>query len=120
MTDILSRIDDTLTFYSAGLGVDLEVPVEREDEDEAIWFETYMVPVQVDIDEMFQRITVTVLDDWARNFAEASRAINAAWKAMGPAVKSMTAPLAVVSGIEAARRERLRRMHHLYWRRRVR
>lgn len=27
-SDILSRIDDTLTFYSAGLGVDLEVPVE--------------------------------------------------------------------------------------------
>lgn len=29
--DILDRIDETLTFYSAGLGSELTVPVERDD-----------------------------------------------------------------------------------------
>lgn len=29
VTDILDKIDETLTFYSAGLGAELQVPVER-------------------------------------------------------------------------------------------
>lgn len=37
MTDILSRIDDTLTFHSAGLGVDLEVPVAYRQKPSGVW-----------------------------------------------------------------------------------
>jgi len=97
VTDILSRIDDTLTFHSAGLGVDLQVPVEREPED----------------------------GEWAP-FTTTGGGSSGEYRRVGTAIEwriVLSLPrfkTAAERKADAARRARLRRMHHLYRMRRVR
>ena len=122
MTDTLSRIDDTLTFHSAGLGgVDLKVPVERDELDDLA---------------AFMEVCGFTLSEWQREVLAAppvlidvdyfeQRGVSAA------AIAAVLARHALMDGnvyvvskrahaAEDRRRARLRRMHHLYRMRRVR
>jgi hypothetical protein len=101
-SDIFTTIDDTLTFHSAALGEDLAVAVERE---RGVSLD--------DLDAGLQIIT-NAIANWARTFDEFGRQFAAAWKAMQPALRGAVAAVALIQKYDAARRARLRRMHHLY------
>lgn len=101
MTDILDRIDDTLTYYSAGLGGEVTVPVEK--------------PADAEIAEAAEQYLRTFVDRLNDMFAHTEQAM----LALLPALNDMAEALQpVVTAIDTQRRARLRRMHHLYRQRR--
>jgi hypothetical protein len=104
VTDILTTT--STTFHSAALGEDLTVAVERE--------EIYVVVAHIYTEEEARQIITNAITNWARTIDEFGRQFAAAWKAMQPAVDDISAAIAALLAADAARRARLRRMHHLY------
>jgi hypothetical protein len=99
VTDILTTIDDTLTYHSAALGEDLTVPVEREDDDEML------IPVAANTTYEFA---------WALDLARISLGMSRLLEPIVAVVKSFDEIVPALLAADAARRARLRRMRHLY------
>lgn len=61
--DVLDSIDDTLAFYSAGLGEEISVPMERHDEG---WVDLSHLGADVQADPLADAVTVTLNTEPAR------------------------------------------------------
>ena len=102
MSDILSTIDDTLTYYSSGLGEEIEVPFERDE-----------------LRDLTYEVLGEVMQRWADSVMPAVRdAVDELGKMLAQLAPPLLECLEFAQTVETARRVRLRRMHTAYRHRR--
>jgi hypothetical protein len=113
MNEILDKIDETLTYHSAGLGADVTVPVERDLPDllaRMLDPSVLITPAVVRFDAGLRRF----LDE----VSQAMRPLNDAFAEMARGFESNLWIFDELHKADEERRARLRRMHQLYRHRR--